>query len=101
MRVDISGQPDERALEVAEGGQARGRPEGALPPRVASPLPAPAARRRPSPAGPPMSGVTVTVSKGKAWARDGIPEDFEFDELPFDMQHAEPELERMFARMPG
>lgn len=40
-------------------------------------------------------------AQGKAWARKGIPEDFEFDELPFDMQHAEPELERMFARMPA
>ena len=40
-------------------------------------------------------------AQGKAWARNGIPEDFEFDELPFDMQHAEPELERMFARMPA
>ena len=40
-------------------------------------------------------------AQGKAWARNGIPEDFEFDELPFDMQHAEPELARMFARMPA
>ncbi len=39
-------------------------------------------------------------AQGKAWAVDGIPEAFEFDELPFDMQHAEPELERMFERMP-
>ncbi|MEM9603062.1 MAG: FAD-dependent oxidoreductase [Pseudomonadota bacterium] len=38
---------------------------------------------------------------GKAWAVDGIPADFEFDELPFDMAHVEPELERMFARMPA
>ncbi len=40
-------------------------------------------------------------ARGKAWATDGIPDDFEFDELPFDMEHAEPELERMFARMPA
>ncbi|WP_170763827.1 FAD-dependent oxidoreductase [Ruegeria lacuscaerulensis] len=38
---------------------------------------------------------------GKPYARNGIPEDFEFDELPFDMEHVEPELERMFARMPA
>lgn len=37
---------------------------------------------------------------GKPWAKDGIADDFEFDELPFDMEHVEPELERMFARMP-
>ncbi|MEM7288837.1 MAG: FAD-dependent oxidoreductase [Pseudomonadota bacterium] len=37
---------------------------------------------------------------GKPWARDGIPADFEFDELPFDMEHVEAELERMFVRMP-
>lgn len=39
-------------------------------------------------------------ARGKAWAAGGIPADFEFDELPFDMDHAEPELERMFARFP-
>ncbi|WP_027258681.1 FAD-dependent oxidoreductase [Leisingera aquimarina] len=38
---------------------------------------------------------------GKPYGREGIPEDFEFDELPFDMEHVEPELERMFARMPA
>ena len=38
---------------------------------------------------------------GKPYGRQGIPEDFEFDELPFDMEHVEPELERMFARMPA
>ncbi|MBE1283472.1 MAG: FAD-dependent oxidoreductase [Rhodobacteraceae bacterium] len=38
---------------------------------------------------------------GKPYGRDGIPADFEFDELPFDMEHVEPELERMFARMPA
>ena len=39
-------------------------------------------------------------ARGKAWARDGIPENFEFDELPFDMDHVEPELERVFNRFP-
>ncbi|MGJ8547672.1 MAG: FAD-dependent oxidoreductase [Sulfitobacter sp.] len=38
---------------------------------------------------------------GKAWAQDGIPADFEFDELPFDMDHVEDDLMRMFARMPS
>lgn len=38
---------------------------------------------------------------GKAYARGGIPKEFEFDELPFDMEHAEPELTGMFARMPA
>ncbi len=40
-------------------------------------------------------------AQGKAWAREGIPEDFEFDELPFDMDHVEDDLMRMFARMPS
>ncbi len=40
-------------------------------------------------------------AQGKAWAKDGIPSSFEFDELPFDMEQAEPELELMFARMPA
>ena len=38
---------------------------------------------------------------GKAWGVDGISPDFEFDELPFDMDHVQSELESMFARMPG
>lgn len=38
--------------------------------------------------------------QGKAYGQEGIPESFEFDELPFDLEHATPELERMFARMP-
>jgi glycine cleavage system aminomethyltransferase T/glycine/D-amino acid oxidase-like deaminating enzyme len=38
---------------------------------------------------------------GKAWGAKGIPETFEFDELPFDMDHASPELEKMFARFPA
>ncbi|OBY26924.1 FAD-dependent oxidoreductase [Leisingera sp. JC1] len=37
---------------------------------------------------------------GKPYGADGIPEDFEFDELPFDMEHVEPNLEKMFERMP-
>jgi 4-methylaminobutanoate oxidase (formaldehyde-forming) len=40
-------------------------------------------------------------AQGKAWAQNGIPEDFEFDELPFDMDHVEEDLTRMFARMPS
>ncbi len=39
-------------------------------------------------------------AKGKAWGRDGIPDSFEFDELPFDMEHVSPMLERAFARFP-
>jgi len=38
---------------------------------------------------------------GKPYGADGIPEDFEFDELPFDMAHVEPNLEKMFERMPA
>ena len=38
---------------------------------------------------------------GKPYGQAGIPEDFEFDELPFDMAHVEPELERMFTRIPA
>lgn len=40
-------------------------------------------------------------AQGKAYGHGGIPESFEFDELPFDLDHAAPELERMFARMPA
>lgn len=40
-------------------------------------------------------------AQGKAWATDGIPDNFEFDELPFDMDHIEEDLTRMFARMPS
>lgn len=39
-------------------------------------------------------------AQGKAWGQAGIPEDFEFDELPFDMDHVAPEFERIFARFP-
>ncbi len=40
-------------------------------------------------------------AQGKSYGVGGIPEEFEFDELPFDMDHVEPELQRMFARMPS
>ncbi|NEH37647.1 FAD-dependent oxidoreductase (plasmid) [Rhizobium ruizarguesonis] len=40
-------------------------------------------------------------ARGKAWGRDGIPESFEFDELPFDMEHVEPVLEKFFTRFPA
>lgn len=40
-------------------------------------------------------------AQGRAWGQAGIPEDFEFDELPFDMEHVEEDLMRMFARMPS
>jgi 4-methylaminobutanoate oxidase (formaldehyde-forming) len=37
---------------------------------------------------------------GRPYAQAGIPADFEFDELPFDMDHVEENLADMFARMP-
>ena len=40
-------------------------------------------------------------ARGKAWAQTGIPKTFEFDELPFDMNHVEPVLEAIYARMPA
>jgi 4-methylaminobutanoate oxidase (formaldehyde-forming) len=36
----------------------------------------------------------------KPWALNGIPEDFEFDQLPEDFDHFEPILERAVERMP-
>ena len=39
-------------------------------------------------------------ARGKSWGRGGIPETFEFDELPFDMEHVEGMLECAFARFP-
>jgi glycine cleavage system T protein len=36
----------------------------------------------------------------KVWARDGIPEDFCFDQLPEDLEHFAPILERAARRMP-
>lgn len=38
---------------------------------------------------------------GKPYGAEGIPESFEFDELPFDMEHVEANLEMMFGRMPA
>jgi 4-methylaminobutanoate oxidase (formaldehyde-forming) len=40
-------------------------------------------------------------AQGKAWGTAGIPEDFEFTELPFDMEHSEPILAAMFVRFPA
>ncbi len=37
---------------------------------------------------------------GKAWGQNGIPDAFEFDQLPFDMDHMEPMLETISKRMP-
>jgi heterotetrameric sarcosine oxidase gamma subunit len=37
---------------------------------------------------------------GKAWGSTKIPQDFEFDELPFDMDHMAPMLEVILQRMP-
>ncbi|MEM7499714.1 MAG: FAD-dependent oxidoreductase [Pseudomonadota bacterium] len=36
----------------------------------------------------------------KPWGMDGIPRDFEFDQLPEDMDHFEPILEKAVERMP-
>ncbi|CUH75536.1 GcvT family protein [Tropicibacter naphthalenivorans] len=38
--------------------------------------------------------------RAKPWAVDGIPEGFEFDQLPEDVDHFEPLLEQAIARMP-
>ncbi|WP_425099908.1 GcvT family protein [Tropicibacter sp. S64] len=38
--------------------------------------------------------------KSKPWAMDGIPESFEFDQLPEDFDHFEPILEAAVKRMP-
>jgi glycine cleavage system aminomethyltransferase T/glycine/D-amino acid oxidase-like deaminating enzyme len=40
-------------------------------------------------------------ARGKAWGQAGISDSFEFDELPFDMDHVAPVLEAMFARFPA
>jgi glycine cleavage system T protein len=37
----------------------------------------------------------------KPWGMDGIPDDFEFDELPSDQDHFMPVLERAMTRMPA
>ncbi|MBL6951032.1 MAG: FAD-dependent oxidoreductase [Alphaproteobacteria bacterium] len=39
--------------------------------------------------------------EAKPWGMDGIPEDFCFDELPSDMEHFMPVLERALTRMPA
>lgn len=39
-------------------------------------------------------------AEAKPWGQHGIPESFEFDQLPFDMDHMSPMLETIFARMP-
>lgn len=39
--------------------------------------------------------------ESKPWGMGGIPEDFSFDELPFDMGHFEPMLEKMVWRFPA
>ena len=38
--------------------------------------------------------------KAKPWGMDGIPEGFEFDQLPEDFEHFEPILERAIHRLP-
>lgn len=40
-------------------------------------------------------------ARAKAWGHEGIPSSFEFDELPFDIEHLEPTLETIFRRMPA
>ncbi|GLQ28652.1 GcvT family protein [Sulfitobacter pacificus] len=49
-------------------------------------------------AGKMLLGAFEPVSK--PWALDGIPDDFEFDQLPEDFDHFEPILENACARMP-
>jgi 4-methylaminobutanoate oxidase (formaldehyde-forming) len=49
-------------------------------------------------AGKIMIGAFEPVAK--PWGMGGIPETFEFDELPFDMEHMEPVLEKAIARVP-
>ena len=39
-------------------------------------------------------------ARGKAWAAAGIPDNFAFEDLPFDMDQAGPVLEMIHARMP-
>jgi 4-methylaminobutanoate oxidase (formaldehyde-forming) len=38
--------------------------------------------------------------RAKPWGMDGIPEDFEFDELPEDWEHFQPVMEKVLARVP-
>ena len=49
-------------------------------------------------AGKMLLGAFEPVSK--PWAMDGIPQDFEFDQLPEDFDHFEPILESAVGRMP-
>ena len=49
-------------------------------------------------AGKMLLGAFEPVSK--PWAMDGIPQDFEFDQLPEDFDHFEPILESAVERMP-
>ncbi|MGR3485277.1 MAG: GcvT family protein [Paracoccaceae bacterium] len=49
-------------------------------------------------AGKMLLGAFEPVAK--PWALDGIPPDFEFDQLPEDFDHFEPILERAVERMP-
>ncbi len=49
-------------------------------------------------AGKMLLGAFEPVSK--PWALDGIPQDFEFDQLPEDFDHFEPILEAAIDRMP-
>ena len=49
-------------------------------------------------AGKMLLGAFEPVSK--PWAMDGIPQDFEFDQLPEDFDHFEPILASAVARMP-
>ena len=49
-------------------------------------------------AGKMLLGAFEPVSK--PWAMDGIPQDFEFDQLPEDFDHFEPILESAVRRMP-
>jgi hypothetical protein len=49
-------------------------------------------------AGKIMIGAFEPVAK--PWGMAGIPESFEFDELPFDMEHMEPVLAKAIERVP-
>ncbi|MEM1345176.1 MAG: FAD-dependent oxidoreductase [Pseudomonadota bacterium] len=49
-------------------------------------------------AGKMLLGAFEPVAK--PWAINGIPEDFEFDQLPEDFEHFEPILEKAVARLP-
>ena len=40
-------------------------------------------------------------ARGKAWGQNGIPESFEFDELPYDLEHNQDILNTMLGRIPA